>query len=180
MSKVIIYTTHVGCNASLPRRPKWFIDEVRFDAEFTNDSLYDVGIEQSDWNKLQGIVCNPFNHADNTAFIGWRFYNGKFEIAPYYNINKANVMINYDDKSSFISSDLIDITKPFRFRVRCVISFKTNKITISTYDYKSQVITVIPQELVSKFKIWKSVRNQPYFGGNAKPKNDVLIKITYL
>jgi hypothetical protein len=152
------------------------MDRQWFRATFSYESLYDVGNEQGDWNKLVGIATNPLNHADNTAFVAWRYFNNQIEIVPYYNINGTNNFTN--DYSKILTSGKINNDKNFSFTVQCSISFLTGEITYGTKN--ACKVDTIPMLLQNKFKKWKSSRVQPYFGGNSVPNKDVKINIEWL
>lgn len=62
-------------------------NKVLYKVSFTPESRYDVGIEQGDWNKLTGLKFNFFKPKENSMMIAWRYYEGKFHLAPYTHIN---------------------------------------------------------------------------------------------
>lgn len=58
---------------------------INYDMQFTESCRYDIGKDQSDWNKLIGIKQTFENPHDITMMIGWRYLtvHGVMELAPY-------------------------------------------------------------------------------------------------
>jgi hypothetical protein len=66
--------------------------ETYWKCKFTEDSKYDIGTDQSDWNKLCGGKQDFLKPMSNSIMTGWRYYNNKFEVAPYYHINNERFL----------------------------------------------------------------------------------------
>lgn len=58
-------------------------NDVNGTIEFTNDSKYDIDVDQSDWNKVIGIKDRYTDPTDNSIMVAWRYYKDRFEVAPY-------------------------------------------------------------------------------------------------
>jgi len=52
---------------------------------------YELPTNQSQWLKLCGETYNPVNRDKNAVMLAARYYQGKIQIAPYYNINGARL-----------------------------------------------------------------------------------------
>lgn len=50
---------------------------------FTEDSIYDVGEDQEDWNKLFGITSSPLDSQKASHMWAWRYVNNSIQLAPY-------------------------------------------------------------------------------------------------
>lgn len=151
--KVVIFK---GLPFSLPRQTRIFVKHVSGQAIFTDCSVYDLNnVDQLDWNKLSGITFTPLRPDTDAIMVAWRYNvsTNEFEIAPYYNVDRARILPTKDEIIS------VPIGSTFDFDV------DYQGVTL-TYGDKV-VYKPAPAGLTPNF--WTSVRISPWFGGTSLP-----------
>ena len=90
-------TIYKGTHFAIPNSFGLFIRQAAGTGTFTADTVYDLGdVDQFDWNKFSGIAFTPLEPDRDSAMVGWRYNltSQEFEIAPFYNVNKARILPN--------------------------------------------------------------------------------------
>ena len=90
-------TIYKGTHFAIPNSFGLFIRQAAGTGTFTADTVYDLGdVDQFDWNKFSGIAFTPLEPDRDAAMVGWRYNltSQEFEIAPFYNVNKARILPN--------------------------------------------------------------------------------------
>lgn len=122
-----------------------------FDFQFPDSScIYDIGKDQSDWNKLYGIVDYLNNTHTESYRFAWRWLNDELQIGYYVHIDNAiykGIMYVADIRE--VVTGVIEVTDNFvTFKI---ISDLTLEKTI--YDDRIRCIE-------------KGFTSNPYFGGD--------------
>lgn len=134
--------------------PSEFSCNVDFEQCKYNVPTQDLG----DWNKLFGFTFlkietkNPV-HVDSARW-GWRCINGRIEITPYCYVNGLIIK----DKKIFEIKNKTDLAI---------------KIRDLSYDFYIDGELVYSEKFTHKNK--KAMVEWPYFGGNNKASNDIVI-----
>ena len=90
-------TIYKGTHFAIPNSFGYFIQQTVGTGTFISNSAYDLkDIDQNDWNKFTGIAFTPLEPDRDAAMVGWRYNltTLEFEIAPFYNVNKARILPN--------------------------------------------------------------------------------------
>ena len=64
------------------------LKKIEIEFRFSEESKYLLpGVDQQDWNKLGGLVFNPFKRSKDTILGGWRYnpLTGLFSVTAYQN-----------------------------------------------------------------------------------------------
>lgn len=146
-------TIYKGTHFAIPNSTGLFVKETVGTGTFTTDSAYDLKDEdQFDWNKFTGITFTPLEPDRNAAMVGWRYNlsTQDFEIAPYYNVDKARIRPNENEVIK------VPVGETFQFDV----------------DYAGVTLTYEDQRVYKPYlpgltaNIWTAVRVSGWFGGN--------------
>ena len=146
-------TIYKRTHFAIPNSFGFFIREVSGTGTFTANSTYDLGDEdQWDWNKFTGIAFTPLEPDRNSVMVGWRYnlISKEFEIAPFYNVDKARILPTPQDIIS------IPADQTFQYNV------DYTGVTL-TYGDKT-VFKAFPQGLTPN--VWTAARVSGWFGGN--------------
>lgn len=152
-TKVTIFK---GIPFSLPRQTRILVKQVSGQAIFTDRSVYDLNtVDQLDWNKLSGITFTPLRPDTDAIMVAWRYNlsTKEFEIAPYYNVDRARILPKKDEIISVPIGSTFDFAVDYR------------GITLRYGD--RVVYKPAPAGLEPNF--WTSVRISPWFGGTTLP-----------
>lgn len=133
---------------------------LSFDAKFHTNAAYQT-VEpenQADINKLMGFSdCNSYHH-ENSARIGWRWYNDQLEIFAYVLYNEVRIY-------EFIAAVPMNVYNRYKIqRNQKGYLFQVNDVQkqISTSSYCSST---------ANYMLW------PYFGGDETAPHDITINI---
>jgi hypothetical protein len=134
------------------------IQEIRFIAKFDSTAIYTSvnPVNQADINKLYGFSDNNSQHHDNSARIGWRWYNNQLQLHAY--IYNSTVRSGQFIKAVGFNTD-----------ITCSIRINGDK-----YIFSVDGTTVeMPRTSVtpSGYKLY------PYFGGDEVAPHDIIIQI---
>ena len=146
-------TIYKGTHFAIPNSTGLFVKETVGTGTFTTNSAYDLKDEdQFDWNKFTGITFTPLEPDRNAAMVGWRYNlsTQEFEIAPYYNVDKARIRPNDNEVIK------VPVGETFQFDVDYA------GITISYED--QHVYKPYPPGLTAD--VWTAARINGWFGGN--------------
>jgi len=125
--------------------------------------IYDIGQEQSDWNKLYGITDYLNNIHTESYRFSWRWFNQELQIGYYIHIDEDifKGIIYVTDVGEMITG-VIDVTEG-------EVAFKI----ISGF--------MVAEKIISDDRIRcieKGYTSPPYFGGNkALPENEEPVRI---
>ncbi len=147
-------TIYQGTHFAIPNSFGLFIRQAAGTGTFTSDTVYDLGdVDQFDWNKFSGIAFTPLEPDRDAAMVGWRYNltSQEFEIAPFYNVNKARVLPN--ERTEVIS---VPAGQTFQFLV------DYTGITLTYGD--TTVYKPYPTGLTPN--VWTAARVSGWFGGN--------------
>lgn len=154
-----------GIPLGLPALTVPWVKEVNGIATFTPKSVYDLhNADQFDWNKLTGIGFSIPGDV-NSSMVAWRYNttSGDFEIAPFFNVDKARILPSQDETIA------VPIGEPFDFTVNY------DGVTISYGD--KTVFKPTPEGLTPNF--WTSYRVSVWFGGTSLPPNVIKVKLGF-
>ena len=146
-------TIYKGTHFAIPNSSGLFIRETVGTGTFTTDSAYDLkDADQYDWNKFTGITFTPLEPDRNAAMVGWRYNltTQEFEIAPYYNVDKARIRPEEDEVISVPAGE--------------TFTFDVNYTGI-TLTYGGQEVTK-PYPVGLTGNVWTAARVSGWFGGN--------------
>lgn len=146
-------TIYKGTHFAIPNSSGIFIRETVGTGTFTTDSAYDLkDVDQYDWNKFTGITFTPLEPDRNAAMVGWRYNltTQEFEIAPYYNVDKARIRPEEDEVISVPAGE--------------TFTFDVNYTGI-TLRYADQFVTK-PYPVGLTANVWTAARVSGWFGGN--------------
>lgn len=163
-----IYTIPTYTNYSYPMLSKNYTDTnkvKRFSFYFIADEswLYDIGENQSDINKLSGIIFDSWNNIHRFSVrFGWRYLNGNYEILSY------TYLPDYGKEP--IKEHLINIRlfEPYYCKLEMTDNYIRHSIT--DINNKSTVINVIYHNNKLPSDSWIT---HFYFGGDCKPPHPV-------
>jgi len=147
-------TIYKGTHFAIPNSFGLFIRQAAGTGTFTADTVYDLGdADQFDWNKFSGIAFTPLEPDRDAAMVGWRYNltSQEFEIAPFYNVNKARILPN--ERTEVIS---VPAGQTFQFLV------DYTGITLTYGD--TTVFKPYPPGLTPN--LWTAARVSGWFGGN--------------
>lgn len=147
-------TIYKGTHFAIPNSFGLFIRQAAGTGTFTPDSVYDLkDDDQRDWNKFSGIAFTPLEPDRDAAMVGWRYNltSQEFEIAPFYNVNKARILPN--ERTEVIS---VPAGETFQFLV------DYTGITLTYGD--TTVFKPYPPGLTPN--LWTAARVSGWFGGN--------------
>jgi hypothetical protein len=148
-------TIYKGTHFAIPNSSGLFIRETVGTGTFTTDSAYDLkDADQYDWNKFTGITFTPLEPDRNAAMVGWRYNltTQEFEIAPYYNVDKARILPN--ERTEVIS---VPAGETFTFDVN---------YTGITLRYGADQFVTKPYPVGLTANVWTAARVSGWFGGN--------------
>jgi hypothetical protein len=147
-------TIYKGTHFAIPNSSGLFIRETVGTGTFTTDSAYDLkDADQYDWNKFTGITFTPLEPDRNAAMVGWRYNltTQEFEIAPYYNVDKARIRPEEDEVISVPAGE--------------TFTFDVNYTGITLrYGADQEVTKPYPVGLTAN--VWTAARVSGWFGGN--------------
>lgn len=161
-------TIYKGTHFAIPNNFGFFVKQVSGTGTFTSDSVYDLKDEdQYDWNKFTGIAFTPLEPDRDSVMVGWRYNltTQQFEIAPFYNVNKARILPNEQTEVISVPAD-----QSFQYLV---------DYTGVTLSYGGTTIfKPFPPGLTPN--VWTAARVSGWFGGNeVAPRTlSYFIKIT--
>lgn len=147
-------TIYKGTHFAIPNNfGGFFVQRVSGTGTLTSDSVYDLKDEdQFDWSKFTGITFTPLEPDRNAVMIGWRYNlaTQEFEIAPYYNVDKARVLP--------VPSEVITVPAGETFDY--LVDYEG--VTLRYGD--KTVYKPFPEGLAPN--VWTAVRVSGWFGGN--------------
>ena len=152
-------TIYKGTHFAIPNSFGLFIRQAAGTGTFTPDSVYDLkDDDQRDWNKFSGIAFTPLEPDRDAAMVGWRYNltSQEFEIAPFYNVNKARILPNENPLSPGYEVISVPAGETFQFLV------DYTGITLTYGDttvFKPYPIGLTPN-------VWTAARVSGWFGGN--------------
>jgi hypothetical protein len=152
-------TIYKGTHFAIPNSFGLFIQQAAGTGTFTPDTVYDLGdADQKDWNKFSGIAFTPLEPDRDAAMVGWRYNltSQEFEIAPFYNVNKARILPNENPLSPGYEVISVPAGETFQFLV------DYTGITL-TYG-GTTVYKPYPEGLTPN--VWTAARVSGWFGGN--------------
>lgn len=95
---------------------------------------YELPENQSQWLKVCGITFNPFNRNKNSIMLAARRYDGRIEIAPYYNIDGARLGADGPDTPEMMQRDwpvlVVSEEQMIHFSLNCEGARVTTTIAI--------------------------------------------------
>ena len=116
----MLYTINKGSNKSFPLVPVFSnLGQRNFEFEitFNEDCLYPQqiinGVVYDGYNKACGIAFRLFKPNQDAAMLGWRCYNGKLYVVPYFNVDGKNIYGTKEtevqvDSSIMVKIDVLD------------------------------------------------------------------------
>ena len=147
----------------------WF--DKFLDVEFTNDSKYDIDVDQSDINKLFGISYG-FHHNQSDR-IGWRYNKDKdmFDIFLYsYENDNGNV----NRVKVFICAVKANEKLAIRFRTAEASYYRVVNVDV----YNEKIKQNYRLDYMFKHEhTWFGYNLGLYFGGNRKAPKNIKINI---
>ena len=152
-------TIYKGTHFAIPNSFGYFIQQTVGTGTFISNSAYDLkDIDQYDWNKFTGIAFTPLEPDRDAAMVGWRYNltTLEFEIAPFYNVNKARILPNENPLSPGYEVISVPVGETFEFAV------DYSGITLS-YGGRT-VYKTYPSGLTPN--VWTAARVSGWFGGN--------------
>lgn len=158
MKEMMIKKTIIKKGTHAPFRiPKLILNPfvLEYKITFTESCIYNIGLDQSDINKLFGIGYFPFHHI-NSLRIGWN-----------YNVNQSNISIlaywykNRVRNWKYLASVNIGDNNTYE-----LMPYKRGHLVLINNSYSLE-IDVEPQELGYLLR--------PYFGGNQTAPHDIEI-----
>jgi hypothetical protein len=152
-------TIYKGTHFAIPNSFGYFIQQTVGTGTFISNSAYDLkDIDQYDWNKFTGIAFTPLEPDRDAAMVGWRYNltTLEFEIAPFYNVNKARILPNENPLSPGYEVISVPVGETFEFTV------DYSGITLS-YGGRT-VYKPYPPGLTPN--VWTAARVSGWFGGN--------------
>jgi hypothetical protein len=152
-------TIYKGTHFAIPNSFGYFIQQTVGTGTFISNSAYDLkDIDQNDWNKFTGIAFTPLEPDRDAAMVGWRYNltTLEFEIAPFYNVNKARILPNENPLSPGYEVISVPVGETFEFAVDYL------GITLS-YGGRT-VYKPYPSGLTPN--VWTAARVSGWFGGN--------------
>lgn len=160
----IEYTTYEGQHGSVPKIINRVnsVDSIltlEFQFCFPDSTFaYDIGEEQSDWNKLFGVV--PFfNYIHNNSYrFVWRYLNGELQIGYYSYVN-----------SPYVIKGLMGVIETGRVYDAKII------VTPGRIIYSLNDETIELEQKAEVFTTWHIAT--PWFGGSEVAPHDVNISI---
>jgi len=134
---------------------------------FDSSAIYDIGVEQSDINKLWGIRDAFFSNHKNSARFGWRYAGeGMIELLAYcydkgvrLNTGGGEVSLGFVKPYESVVTEIFVLENKYIFRVGIgseTIIEQVEKATLSSKWYFT---------------------SNPYFGGNLTAPHTIKIKI---
>lgn len=136
---------------------------LKFDAKFHTCAEYQsVAPEnQADINKLLGFSSCSSHHHQNSARVGWRWYNDQLEIFAYvYDKGKR--------KAEFIT------VVPVGEYVHYEISNNQQGYLFKVNETEKQITTSSSCTGTANYMLW------PYFGGDETAPHDITLKVDIL
>ena len=152
-------TIYKGTHFAIPNSFGYFIQQTVGTGTFISNSAYDLkDVDQYDWNKFTGIAFTPLEPDRDAAMVGWRYNltTLEFEIAPFYNVNKARILPNENPLSPGYEVISVPVGETFEFAV------DYSGITLS-YGGRT-VYKPYPSGLTPN--VWTAARVSGWFGGN--------------
>lgn len=139
-------------------------NEIVFWFEFPDSTcVYEIGENQSDWNKLFGVV-DYWNKIHDYSFrYGWRYHKGSLQIGSYVHLG--------DDllKSYICSVKLKEINY-------CIIEISEGIATFNIYTHCGDTYShSIMDDRIHSVNIWYVL--YPYFGGNCTVPHKININL---
>lgn len=134
------------------------ISEMKFIAKFDSSAIYTSvdPVNQADINKLYGFSDNNTQHHDNSARIGWRWYNNELQLLGYIYNNTVR-------SNAFIKSI------PFNTEINCSIKINNDKYIFTVND--------ISVEMPRSSTVPSGYKLYPYFGGDEVAPHTITINI---
>ncbi|MGI9125556.1 MAG: hypothetical protein ACR2JM_12515 [Mycobacterium sp.] len=149
-----LITIYKGTHFAIPNNFGFFVQKVSGTGTFTSDTVYDLkDVDQYDWNKFTGIAFTPLEPDRDSVMVGWRYNltSREFEIAPFYNVNKARILPNEQTEVISVPAD-----QTFQYLVNYT------GVTLTYGDKK--VFKPFPPGLTAN--VWTAARVSGWFGGN--------------
>jgi hypothetical protein len=132
-----------------------------FNVIFNKSCTYDIGDDQSDWNKLIGFSdCNDCHH-ENSVRIGWRWYQGKMQVCGYYYNNGERCW-----------TEAIDVA--LHSEIYCGLRLEPDHYIVVIEDQ----VMIIPRTNSCETGVYYKLF--PYFGGNRTAPHNINILIQEL
>ncbi len=163
-----LITIYKGTHFAIPNNfGGFFVDKVQGTGTFTSDSVYDLKDEdQFDWSKFTGIAFTPLEPDRDSVMVGWRYNltTQEFEIAPFYNVDKARILP--------VRADIISVPVDQTFDY--LVDY--TGVTLSYGD--KTVFKPFPEGLTPN--LWTAVRVSGWFGGNEVAPRTLSYYITFV
>ncbi|MDQ3191186.1 MAG: hypothetical protein M3Q58_06310 [Bacteroidota bacterium] len=158
----VTYTIPAGEHRSVSSVKLYKGNELNFNILFDSTAIYTTldPVNQHSINKLYGFSdCNS-NHHDNSARIGWRWFNNNLEIFAY--------CYSETERSSELVTT-IDIGKEYECTIKAI-----DDNYYFTINGKTCIIKRGCEKAKLKYFLY------PYFGGTEAASHDITIKIKRL
>lgn len=135
---------------------------LRFMAMFDSTCIYDIGKDQSDWNKLTGLyyLSSKGTH-EYSVMVSWRWYNDSIELGYYMHLPDQPLPVKGYLKSIPLNSIMM-----------CEVSIVDNINTVIVGNTSYSV------ESININKNTKWIVN-PWFGGNKTAPHNIYIYLNY-
>jgi hypothetical protein len=159
----VLYTIKEGCNSSNSLVKLFKRDQIEFVFKFDSTAIYSTlkDNNQGDINKLFGFSDCGSKHHQNSARVGWRWFNNNLEVFAYcYNESEREAV--------YLAT--IEIGKEYNCRLAAI-----EGSYIFTLDQQNFKISR-SCESVSNVKYYLF----PYFGGNEPAPHNIYILIKEL
>ena len=160
-------------------KPIFFNNNLKVKVKFTFDSMYDVGDEQLDWNKLLGRswgflpLIKSFQMHENSSRFGCRLnlQTGCYQVTPYYYVKG----VRYYAEILGIEPVNLDWYVNYIFE----IIPNGNQVTYLITEEESNkiIFKFVAEQYIPSLMGWLAPF---YFGGNAVADRDVKLYKTYI
>lgn len=135
-------------------------NSISFDAQFFSCAKYKTADpeNQADINKLAGFSSCNTHHQENSARIGWRWFNQQLEIFAYVydNGQRSHTFLTAVPLEEVVHYEIIRNQQGYLFKVN---------------ELETQVITSSTCSETANYMLW------PYFGGDETAPHDISIKV---
>ena len=134
-------------------------NSINFEAKFHTCAQYTCKDpkNQADINKLMGFSSCNTHHHQNSARVGWRWYNNQMEIFAYVydNGNRIEEFITAVPVGEYNQYSITRNQQGYLFKVN---------------ETKKQILTTSTCSGTANYMLW------PYFGGDETAPHDITIK----
>ena len=127
--------------------------------QFAPSCRYDIGQDQSDWNKLTGFTLGC---ASNSVRIGWRWNGEHVELGAYIHENGKRVVT------------------PFKVKCDLNVDIRIGIVRLSDTEFLFHVDEKDYLYTFKKKRPYWGWMMHPYFGGNRSAPHDVTLYLNVL